>query len=105
MASTAGLGEMIAAVTPDTASNIGAGAAQTYTFTVPRRRVIIFNDPASPGNLRVRWNASDAAAAAWDVVLEPGNYSVWQNGDYVGTLSIYADAAVTFGTHFTIKGW
>jgi hypothetical protein len=105
--------EKVQGYTAATAASETITAANGQTFTWPTftdgaRHVIICNAPTSSANLYVKLNATtcNPSASGFDFILEPGQ--TWAG--FAGTalsieeVTLYADGAVTVGTHVTVNG-
>jgi hypothetical protein len=87
---------------------ITAADGQLFAWAAACRHVVVTNAPASPANLYLEINGTTAnpSASGFMIVLEPGQ--TWAG--YANTaltieqVAIYADAAVTYGTDFVVKG-
>lgn len=90
---------------PDTGGSPTGAEKVTYTWTTPRRKVVIQNHRDSGIDMYVRFNADDAATSVWDIFLAPGDYVVAPDGLLYGTVSIWFTGAATLGTDFSIRGW
>jgi hypothetical protein len=96
------------AATADTGETITDAHGQTFTWTTPRRHVIICNAPTSGANLYVKLNSStcDPSSSAYDFVI-PGSttWSGFVNTQLViSSLTLYADASCTVGTDVVVTG-
>ena len=86
-------------------TTLGGAEKQNYTWAKPRRKVIVQNAVGSGINIGVRFNADDAGAGVWDVLLQPGDFVVSPDGILIDNVSIYGTDAGTYGTNYSIKGW
>jgi len=105
MAGGYGLGATTASVQA-TGNNPTAGDLdQTYTFSVPQKKVVVWNHPDSGIDMKVIWNGTTAAAGVWDAILEPGDAVYSPSGLHIANLSVHFSGAGTLGTDFAIRGW
>ena len=99
----------LASGTP-TAATAGAGTittngGQAFAWTADKDRVIVSNHPDSPATITVSINRATCGPADWDLALSPGQTASLHYGIHVTTLQLYATAAVTYRTNFTVTGW
>lgn len=92
------------ASTAATGDSFTGAASKTYTWTGVRSKVLIQNND-SAANMYVKWNATSAATDDYDFKLVPGASISSPDELAVVQVSIYSDAASTYGTDFVVRGW
>lgn len=99
-----GAGGTTAPVNPTTTQNIAINTAETYAFAEFQKQITVQNRKSSGANLTISYNGDIASATNGVIELAPGERVTFGPQKQYSAISIFSDAAVTYGTHFFIKG-
>jgi hypothetical protein len=95
----------------ETTAPVAATSSGLYSFSTAVSKAKVQVSPTASGKMWLKWNddtAGKTAAAPWDDILEPGDSVVFPgaSGDaLVEKVAVWIDAAMTYGTDYTIQGW